>query len=116
VLIRGCDLQDLDASLLDEAEEAGSIAAGRFDADALNLPEGSHPGEHLPVSLAGCGKASGSQNAILFINDCRDMQILVGVHAAHDVTPCSVFHAHSKSPGSCFDGFARTECADRTVT
>ena len=33
VLIRGRDLQDLDASLLDEAEEAGSIAAGRFNAD-----------------------------------------------------------------------------------
>lgn len=39
VLVWGGDLQDLYASLLDEAEEACSLAASRLDAYALNLTE-----------------------------------------------------------------------------
>ncbi len=37
VLIRRRDLQSFNPGLLDEAKEAGSIAAGRLDADALDL-------------------------------------------------------------------------------
>src|SRR5215213_807632 len=94
VLIRGCDLQNLDARFLDEAKEAGSVAASRLDANALNLAERPHPGEHLPIALAGRGKAPGSQNTILFINDRRDMQVLVGIDTTHNPTPSSLFHAH----------------------
>jgi hypothetical protein len=39
---------------------------------ALKRP---HPGQHLPISLAGRGETMSSQNAILFVHDRRDMQI-----------------------------------------
>ena len=86
VLVRRRDLQNLDPGLLHEAQQPGAIAAGRLDADALELTEGAHPGEHLPIALPGRGKASASQNAVAFIDDRRDMQILVGVDAADDAT------------------------------
>ena len=57
------------------------------------------------------------ENTIPFIDDRRDMQILVGVHAADDVTPClSSTSIPSLLVRPCFDGFAKTECVDRTVT
>ena len=88
VLVRRRDLQNLDPRALHEAKQAGAIAAGRLDADALDLTEGSHPGEHLPITLPGRGEASAPQNTILFIDDGRDMQILVGVDAADDTSLC----------------------------
>src|SRR5512134_3777837 len=100
VLVRRRDLQDLDPGLLDKTKQTGAIAAGRLDPDALDLPKRSHPGKHLPITLAGRGKASGFQNTILFINDRSDMQILMGVHAPDDATPGAFFHVHSEPPGS----------------
>jgi hypothetical protein len=71
---------------LNEAKQTGSITAGRFDADALDLAEGSHPGEHLPISLTRRCEALGSQNTITVIDNGRDMQIFVGVNAANDAS------------------------------
>jgi len=98
--IRCCDFQNVDAGLLHKAQEPGAVAAGGFDTDALDIAERLHPGKHLPISSAGCRKASGSDNTILLVNDSRDMQILVGVHAAHDASFCAFFAtSHSGSPG-----------------
>jgi hypothetical protein len=98
--IRRRDFQNVDAGLLHEAQESGAVAAGGFDTDALDIAEGSHPGKHLPIPLASCRKASGSDNTILLVNHSRDMQILVGVHAAHDASFCAFFTtSHSGSPG-----------------
>ena len=88
VLVRRRHLQHLDPGVLHEAEQTRAIAAGRFNADALDVPERSHPCQHLPVSLTGGGEASGSQNAILFVDDGRDVQILVGIDAADDAAAC----------------------------
>ena len=46
------------------------------------------------------------------------MQILVGVHAADDATLLlpSMTSIPSLLVRPCFDGFAKTECVDRTVT
>ena len=116
VSVRRRDFQNLDASGLNEAKQASPIAAGRLDADALDLAEGSHPGEHQPVAATCRGEALGSQNAIAFIDDGRDMQILVGIYAANDMSLCYL-DVHSEPPGSTvFDGSAKTECVDRTVT
>jgi hypothetical protein len=98
--VGGRDLQNLNPNGLNEAKQAGSIAAGGFDPDPLDLTKGSHPGEHLPVTLSGRGKALAPQNTVTFINDGGDMQILVGVHAANDMSPCCVPDVHSKPPGS----------------
>ena len=101
VPVRRRDLQNLDPGRLNEAQQAGPIAAGALDADALDLTEGSHPGEHLPIALAGRGEALASQNTVAFIDDRRDMQILVGVHTADNASlPARVLDVHSKPPGS----------------
>jgi len=42
---------------------------GGFDADASDLTEGSHPGEHLPIALPGRSKALASQNTVAFIDE-----------------------------------------------
>ena len=94
LIVRRRDLQDLNPRLLSEAEQASAIAAGRFDADAPELAERSHPAEHLPVALAGGGEASRSENAVMFIDDRRDMQILVGIHAADDASACPSSSIH----------------------
>jgi len=97
--IRCRDFQNV-AGLLQEAQESGAVAASGFDTDALDIPQGSHPGKHLPISLASRRKASGSDHTILLVNHSRDMQVLVGVHAAHDASFCAFFTtSHSGSPG-----------------
>ena len=109
------DFQYLDPHFLHEAKQACPITAARLDADAQKFAERSHPGEHLPVSLSGRGKASRSQNTVTFIDDRRDMQIFVGIDASDD-SPCrTCFHIHVL-PVQSLDGFAKTECLDRTVT
>jgi hypothetical protein len=98
--VGGRDLQNLDPNGLNESKQAGSIATGGFDPDPLDLTEGSHPGEHLPVTLPGRGKALAPQNTVTFIYDGCGMQILVSVHAANDMSPCWVPDVHSEPPGS----------------
>jgi hypothetical protein len=98
--IRCRDFQNVDAGLLHEAQEPGAVAAGRLNTDAMDITERSHPGKHLPIPLPGCRKASGSDNTVLLVNDSRDMQILMGVHAAHDESFCAFFTtSHPGSPG-----------------
>jgi hypothetical protein len=83
----------------------------------LDLTEGSHPGEQLSVALPGRGKALAPQNTVAFIDDGREMQILVGVHAANDMSLCWVPDVHSEPPGSTvLRRLRQTECVDRTVT
>src|SRR4029077_5245945 len=50
--------------------------ACRLYADALQLSEGEHPGEHLAIALTGGGEGSCSDHLILLINDRCDVQIL----------------------------------------
>src|SRR3954470_23556146 len=117
VSVRRRDLQDLDPHGLNKAKQAGPIAAGGLDPDPLDFTEGFHPGEHLSVALPGRGKALAPQNTVAFIDDGRDMQILVGVHAANDMSLCLVPDVHSEPPGSTVVRRLRqTECVDRTVT
>ena len=83
---------------------------------AAEVSKGSHPSKHLPVPLAGRRKGSASENAILRIDHCGDMQVLVGIDTADDATLCGLLlNVHVSSPGSSV-GFAKTECLDRTVT
>jgi len=117
VSVRRRDLQNLDPHGLNEAKQAGPIAAGRLDPDPLDLTEGSHPGEHLSVTLPGRGKALAPQNTVAFIDDGRDMQILMGVDAANDMSLYLVPDVHSEPPGSTvLRRLRQTECVDRTVT
>ena len=92
------NLQNLDPHGLNEAKQAGPIAAGGLDPDPLDLTEGSHPSQHLSVALPGRGKALAPQNTVAFIDDGRDMQILMGVHAANDMSLCWVPDVHSEPP------------------
>src|SRR5438067_13317791 len=98
VSVRGRDLQNLDPHGLNKAKQAGPITAGGLDPDPLDLTEGSHPSEHLSVALLGRGKALAPQDTVAFIDDGRDMQILVGVHAANDMSLCWVPDVHSEPP------------------
>jgi len=62
-------------------------------------------------------EAAGSQNMILFVDDRRDVQILMRVHAPDDVARASFDAIHSSLQlRPLTNGFAETECADRTVT
>ena len=61
------------------------------------LTEGSHPGEHLTITLPGGGEASRSDNPILFVDDRCDVQILVGIDASNNAT-LSFGYRHSQPP------------------
>jgi hypothetical protein len=86
LLVRGRDLKDRDVCLLHEAQEPCTVASGRLYADALQLSEGEHPGEHLAIALTGGGEGSCSDHLILLINDRCDVQILMGIDAANNAT------------------------------
>jgi hypothetical protein len=73
LLVRGCDLENRKPGLLHEAQQPGSVAAGRLDSDALQLAEGSHPGEHLAIALPGSDEGVRAENPILLIHDRRDV-------------------------------------------
>jgi hypothetical protein len=45
----------------------------------LQVPEGAHPGEHLPIALAGRGEGLRSNDPILLVNNRCDVKILVGI-------------------------------------
>ena len=98
--VRRRDLENLDPGVQQKAQEPGTIGGGGLDANTLDLPEGSPPDEHLPTALRGRGEAPGSDKPILFADDRRDMQILVGVHAADGATSCAFPSVHFGPPGS----------------
>jgi hypothetical protein len=57
------------------------------------------------------------QHTVLLVDHCRDVQVLVGVNAPDDAADCSFLRIHDEPPGSTvIDGFAETDCMDRTVT
>jgi hypothetical protein len=115
--VGGSDLEHCDPGLLQEAQEPGAIAAGRLDTDALDLAERAHPGEHLPITLAGAGEGLRPQHAVLFVDHRCNVQVLVGVDTADNAADCSLLRVHDEPPGSTvIDGFAETDCMDRTVT
>jgi hypothetical protein len=115
--VRRGDLEDCDPGLLQEAQQPGAIAAGRLDPNALDVAERAHPGEHLPIALAGAGEGVRPQHTILLVDHRRDVQILVGIDTPDDAADCSFLRIHDESPGSLvIDGFAQTDCMDRTVT
>jgi hypothetical protein len=72
-------LEHCDPSLLQEAQEPGAIAAGRLDPDTLDFAERAHPGEHLPIALAGAGEGLRPQDTVLLVDRRRDVQILVSI-------------------------------------
>lgn len=55
------------------------MAARAFDPDAPEIAEGTHPGEHLAVSLPGGRDAIDAEQAVEMIDDRRAMEILAGV-------------------------------------
>jgi hypothetical protein len=59
-----------------------------FNADALDVSDRTHPGQHLPIPLTGRGKASASPNAIVLVDDSRDVQILLGTATYCPGTGC----------------------------
>jgi hypothetical protein len=53
----------------------------------------------------------------LLVDHRRDVQVLVSVDAPDDAADCSLLRIHDEPPGSTvIDGFAETDCMDRTVT
>lgn len=111
------DLEHRDPGLLQEAQQPGAIAASRLNADALDLTEAAHPGEHPPITLAGAGEGSRPQHTVLLVDYRRDVQVLVGVDTPDNMANCSFLRIHDEPPGlTVIDGFAKTDCMDRTVT
>ena len=98
LLVRSGDLENRNPGLLHETEKACAIAAGRLYTDALQVTEGSHPGEHLAITLTGGGEASRFDDPILFVDDRCDVQILMGIDAANDATLPSFDDRHSQPP------------------
>jgi hypothetical protein len=101
VLPVGCrDLQHLDAGLLQVAEQPRAIGAGRLDPDTPERPEGAHPGEHELVAVPGGRKRLASENLVMLVDDRGDVQILVGVDAAHhEAARRTLLDFHVSSPG-----------------
>ena len=56
------------------AQEPCAVSARRLDADAPELPEGSHPGEHLLVAVPGRRKTSAFQHPVELIDDGSDVK------------------------------------------
>ena len=119
MLVRRRDFQNLHPGLLRETKQTGAIAAGELDANALDLAR------RIPSSRAFADIPVGSWRSMMFprlvafVDNGCDMQILVSVHAAHDAPPCSPFLEVIRGwllVRPSFDGFAKTECMDRTVT
>ena len=108
----------VDPGLLQEAQEPGAIAAGRLDADALDLAEGAHPGEHLPIALAGGGEAIASPAHGPARRQRPRHAGLCGCPRRRRCGELRLLRAsHDEPPGSTvIDGFAKTDCMDRTVT
>src|SRR4029078_11850166 len=96
----------------------GAVCAWSLNADAPKLSEGPHPSEHLPISLSGCRKAPGPENAVEFIDNGRHMKIFMRVDAANNGRWCNLLtNFHTGSPGSTVDRWLTgTGCLDRTVT
>ena len=98
LLVGSGDLEDRDLCLLHEAQQPCAVATARLYSDALKLTEGSHPGEHLAITLPGGGEASRFDDPVLFVDNCCDVQILVGVDAADDATLSFFDNCHSQPP------------------
>ena len=63
------------------------------------------------------GEGLGPQNTVLLVDHRRDVQVLVGVNTPDDAANCSFLRIHDEPPGSTvINGFAKTDCMDRTVT
>ena len=57
------------------------------------------------------------QHTVLLVDDRRDVQVLMGIDTPDNATNCSFLRIHDEPPGSTvIDGFAQTDCMDRTVT
>jgi hypothetical protein len=69
-----------------KAQEARALAAGRLHSDALQISEGTHPGEHLPIALAGRGEGLRSDDPIPLIHGRFEVEILMRIDAADDAT------------------------------
>lgn len=110
------DLEHDNPGLPQEAQEPSPIAAGRLDTDALDFAERAHPREHLPIALAGTAEGLRSQHPVLLVDHRRDVQILVSIDAPDDAADYPLLRIHDQSPGSTvINGFAETDCMDRTV-
>lgn len=53
-------------------------------ADALQIAERTHPGEHQAIPMSCRGKALDTDNAIPVIDNCSHAQVLVGIDASSD--------------------------------
>ena len=80
--IRRGDLENLDPCGLQEAQEPRAVAASGFDPHALKLAQTAHPSEHLAIALSRRGKAAGSEDSVMVVNDGGHVQVLVRVDAA----------------------------------
>jgi hypothetical protein len=95
------DLEHFDAGALQVAEQPGAVGPCRLDADALEHPEGAHPGEHLLVAVPGRWEASARQHPVLLVDNGSDMKVLVGVDPTDDKVALVLrVPFHAGSPGS----------------
>src|SRR5437868_14616720 len=107
--VRCRDLQNLDASVLHIAQEPCTVGARRLDTDAPELPEGSHPGEHLLVAVPGRRKTSAFQHPVALIDDGSDVKIFERIDATNDaMARHRSNNLHAGSPGNT--GYARFPC------
>jgi hypothetical protein len=81
------------------------------------LPKERIQTSYLSIALAGTGEGLRSQHPVLLVDDRRDVQVLVGIDAPDDAADCFFLPIHDEPPGlTVIDGFAKTDCMDRTVT
>jgi hypothetical protein len=110
MFIRGCHLQNLDTSILYVTQEPGAIGACGLNADAAELSEGPHPGQHLPISLSRCCEGLACEHMIVLIDNGSDMKIFMRVDAANDRARYNLLNFHTGSPGRPWtDGLPRPD-------
>jgi hypothetical protein len=90
--------QNLDTSILHVSHGPGAIGARGLNADAPELSQGPHPGEHLPVPLSSCCERLACEHMIVLIDNGSDMKIFVRVDAANDRARCDLLNFHIGSP------------------
>jgi hypothetical protein len=97
VRVRLVDLNDGDLARPEVAHQAGGEAAGRFDADDGDRPEGLQPGQQGPVALRRRRKRLTAQEPAALVERRGVVGVGVGVNAARD-RPAQARHAAHAVP------------------
>jgi hypothetical protein len=83
--VRPVDLHDAHPAVQQEPGQAGAVAAGAFDPDAVQVPVATKPAkQQLPVAATVGGELPVAQQPSLLVDDGGVVGAAVGVDAADD--------------------------------